>query len=147
MSNPRSVRFPDETLARLNAYAARHPGMTSSSAAALLVEEGLRMDAHPGVVFRDGPAGRRAGLAGGADVWEVVRSIRDARAAEPDLSPTEIMDLVHDNTGIPLTSIRVAVRYYADHPTEVDALVAAADTAQEQTERAVRVTQSLLDAS
>ena len=31
------------------------------------------MEHHPGVVFRSGPAGRRPGLAGGPDVWEVVR--------------------------------------------------------------------------
>lgn len=27
------------------------------------------MDEHPGIVFRSGPAGRRAGLAGGPDIW------------------------------------------------------------------------------
>ena len=36
------------------------------------IDEGLRMEAHPGIVFRNGPSGRRAGLAAGPDVWEVV---------------------------------------------------------------------------
>jgi hypothetical protein len=34
------------------------------------------MDDHPGIVFRDGPTGRRAGLAAGPDVWEVVSALR-----------------------------------------------------------------------
>jgi len=38
---------------------------------------------HPGVLFRTGPTGRRAGLAAGPDVWEVVRAVRSARGAEP----------------------------------------------------------------
>ena len=46
----------------------------------------MRMTEHPGVVFREGPTGRRAGLVGGADVWEVVRAVKSARAAEPDLA-------------------------------------------------------------
>ena len=33
------------------------------------IDEGLRMEAHPGIVFRNGPSGRRAGLAAGPDVW------------------------------------------------------------------------------
>jgi len=43
MSAPRSVRFELGTVARLSTFVARHPGLTSSSAAALLVEEGLRL--------------------------------------------------------------------------------------------------------
>lgn len=54
MSLPALERFEPRTLTRLTAYAARHPGLTGSSAAALLVEEGLRMDAHPGTLFREG---------------------------------------------------------------------------------------------
>lgn len=30
------------------------------------------MGEYPGIVFRSDPAGRRPGLVGGADVWEVV---------------------------------------------------------------------------
>ncbi len=35
------------------------------------------MAEHPGVVFRDGPTGRRAGLAAGPDVWEIIALPRD----------------------------------------------------------------------
>jgi hypothetical protein len=146
MSEPRSVRFEPSTVARLSAFTARRPGLTSSSAAALLVEEGLRMDAHPGVVFREGPSGRRAAIAGGPDVWEVVRAIRDTRTAEPRLRPGKVLDRVSANTGVSVTVLHVAVQYYAAFPDEIDAQVADADAAEADAEKALARTRKLLEA-
>ena len=81
------------------------------------------MEEHPGVIFRDGPMGRRATLVGGPDAWEVIRALRSARSAEPDLAEPELLDLVADNTGVALRLLRVAVDYWAAYPDEVDALV------------------------
>ena len=77
--SPTPVRFDADVANRLASFTAAHPGLSLSSAANLLVAEGLRMADHPGVVFRDGPTGRRAALAGGPDVWEVVRAVKSAR--------------------------------------------------------------------
>lgn len=44
-----------------------------SSAANRLADEALRMSEHPGIVFRPGPTGRRAGLVADPDVWKVIR--------------------------------------------------------------------------
>src|SRR5438309_587848 len=44
------------------------------------IDEGMRMDDHPGIVFRDGPAGRRAALAVGPDVWEVMSVVQNMHA-------------------------------------------------------------------
>lgn len=115
-----------------------------SGAAALLVEEGLRMDAHPGVVFREGPAGRRAGLAGGPDVWEVVRAIKLTRHAEPALSADEILLLVAENTGVSRKLLQLAVSYYAEFPEEVDDLVTEADRAEADAERMFKQRHDLL---
>ena len=123
MATPRSVRFDDSVVERLASYVSRHPGLTASSVAARLVDEGLRMDEHPGVMFRDGPMGRRATLVGGPDVWEVIRVLRSARSAEPALAEPDLLDLVADNTGVALRLLRVAVDYWAAYPDEVDALV------------------------
>ena len=123
MATPRSIRFDDSVVERLASYVSRHPGLTASSVAARLVDEGLRMDEHPGVMFRDGPMGRRATLVGGPDVWEVIRALRSARSAEPDLAEPELLDLVADNTGVAVRLLRVAVDYWAAYPDEVDALV------------------------
>jgi hypothetical protein len=123
MATPRSIRFDDSVLERLASYVRRHPGLTASSVAARLVDEGLRMEEHPGVMFRDGPMGRRASLVGGPDVWEVIRALRSARAAEPALDEPQLLDLVADNTGVALRLLRLAVGYWAAYPDEVDALV------------------------
>jgi hypothetical protein len=90
-------------------------GTTKSRLAERYVEEGLRGDEHPGIVFRGGPSGRRAALAAGPDVWEVVSAMQatgvkgeaafDAAAEALDVKPEQI---------------RVAVRYYADYPDEID---------------------------
>lgn len=73
------------------------------------------MEDHPGIVFRDGPAGRRAALAAGPDVWEVMSVVRNTRkrgeaaavqaAGWLNLSPAQV---------------RTAVRYYSEFPQEID---------------------------
>jgi uncharacterized protein (DUF433 family) len=111
---PFSMRLAQSTLAKLEAHARRR-GETKTRIGERLIEEGLRMEDHPGIVFRDGPAGRRAALAGGPDVWEVIETLQGtgekgeraiaATAEWGSLSPAQV---------------RVAVRYYADHRDEVD---------------------------
>jgi hypothetical protein len=113
---------------RLSAFVVANPGMSLSSAANRLVDEALRMNEHPGLVFRPGPTGRRAGLVGGPDVGEVVRAVKSARAAEPGLAEEELLALVAGNTGIPARLIRAGVRYWASHTVEIDAEIAAAAT-------------------
>jgi len=131
MSSPRSIRLETRTLERLTSYATRHAGVTGASAAARFVEEGLRMDSHPGIVFRDGPAGRRAVIAGGPDVWEVIRSITDAREAEPGHSPAELLELVSQNSGISAKHLRLALDYYGEFADEIDSQIAEAVSAED----------------
>jgi hypothetical protein len=138
------VRFSTEVAARLAAFSAAHPGLSLSAAANLLVDEGLRMVDHPGLVFRDGPTGRRAGLAGGPDVWEVVRTVKAVRAAEPEMSEDEVLGLVVENSGVPLRMIRTAVNYWASYPEEVDDWIARADQAESEAEAAWRRERDLL---
>src|SRR5262252_9719436 len=96
------VRFDEPVARRLTSFVAANPGMSLSSAANRLVDEALRMAEHPGIIFRPGPTGRRAALAGGPDVWEIIRAVRSARAEEPKLSPQDLIGIVHENTGIPM---------------------------------------------
>jgi hypothetical protein len=142
--NPTPVRFDMVVAARLAAFVSINHGLSLSAAANMLVDEGLRMMEHPGMIFRTGPTGRRAGLAAGPDVWEVVRAVRSARAAEPDLGERELLTMVSENTGVPVRLIRVATGYWASYPDEIDAEVAAADAAEENAERAWRREQELL---
>src|SRR5438105_13990861 len=71
-----SVRLEDGLAQRLR-LRARAAGETLSDRLRRYAEEGVRRDEHPLVTFRDGPTGRRAGLVGGPDVWEVVMWVDD----------------------------------------------------------------------
>jgi hypothetical protein len=73
---------------RLVRAARAAPGETRSQLALRLIDEGLRMDAHPGIVFRPGPAGRRPGLMAGPDVWEVARVLREQPPGEDGARPS-----------------------------------------------------------
>jgi hypothetical protein len=138
------VRFDTSVAERLSAFVTANPGMSLSSAANRLVDEALRISEHPGIVFRPGPTGRRAGLASGPDVWEVIRAIKSARTAEPGLAEDDLLALVADNTGVPVRLLRIAVRYWASYPEEIDAEITAADAAENLAEDAWRRERHLL---
>lgn len=144
MPSPTSIRLDDPVITRLASYVARHPGVTRSSAVARYVDEGLRMDEHPGVLFREGPAGRRASVVGGPDVWEVVRAVRTARAVEPELSDDELVDMLEDNTGVSSRMMRAALGYWAAYPDEVDAMIQHAERAESEGVAADERTRALL---
>jgi hypothetical protein len=95
------------------------------------VDEALRMSEHPGIVFWPGPTGRRAALATGPDVWEIIRAVKSAKTAEPGLADDGLLGLIADNTGTQLRLVRAAVRYWASYPDEIDAEIAAADAAEQ----------------
>ncbi len=143
MAGPSSIRFDPEVFRRLTAYVAAHPEVTLSSATNRLVDEALRSHEHPLIVFRDGPAGRRARLSGGPDVWQVVRAVRSAHS-EPGLTADEVVALVVETSGVPEVFVRAAVAYWADHGDEVDALVARADDEEAQARRRWEQEQGLL---
>src|ERR1700685_3264036 len=130
------VRFDTTVAERLASFVAANPGMSLSSAANRLVDEALRMGEHPRVLFPSGPPGRRAALAGGPDVWEVIRAIKSAHAAEPGLKSDDLVGLVSDNTGLALRLVDTAVRYWASYPGEVDAEIVAAAATEEAAEQA-----------
>jgi hypothetical protein len=130
------VRFDPPVADRLSSFVAANPGLSLSSATNRLVDEALRMTEHPGIIFRPGPTGRRAGLSGGPDIWEVIRAIKSARAAEAGLHDDDLLSLVSGNTGVSPRLLSTAVRYWAAYPEEIDAEIAVADTAEEAAEQA-----------
>ena len=73
------------------------------------------MAAHPGIVFRSGPAGRRPGLAGGPDVWEVVLLAKGLPSAE------DRIEQAAELTGLTPVQVRAALGYYAEFTDEIDA--------------------------
>lgn len=74
---------------------------------------------HPGIVFRDGPAGRRAGLQAGPDVWELVQLVQ-----EVDQRGDRAIEQAAEASGLAADRVRLAVRYYAALSAEVDKMIA-----------------------
>lgn len=139
MSAPLSIRFDPELLERLRRRARSLPGATPSGLAQRLVDEGLRMADHPGVVFRDGPSGRRAALALGPDVWEVATAARqiDERGPKAIQAVAELLNL-------PADRVDVALRYYTAYPQEIDTEIASAEQASRVAEEEWQARQRLL---
>lgn len=73
------------------------------------------MDDHPGIVFRDGPTGRRAGLAAGPDVWEVVGALRSTGGEAGDA-----IQATANWLGLSVRQVQDAIGYYSEYPAEID---------------------------
>ncbi len=102
------------TLARLEADARRR-GEPKARIAERLIDEGLRMAEHPGIVFRDGPAGRRAALAAGPDVWEVIETLKGT-----GLTGEAAVDATARWGSLTRAEVSIAIRYYGDFRDETD---------------------------
>jgi hypothetical protein len=113
-----SARWNIDVLDRLR-HQSELAGTNKSRLAERYVDEGTRMDEHPGVIFREGPTGRRAALPGGPDVWEVVMALKSGKArGEQAIAATA------KSLGLADLQVRAAVRYYAVFTDEIDRRIA-----------------------
>jgi hypothetical protein len=117
-----SARLDTGLVVRLKHLSARE-GVTASQLAERFIEEGVRSAELPGIVFRPGPTGRRAGLHGGPDVWEVVRDVRHARVR----GVRDPVDAVVRATDLSEDQVRLALAYHGRYPADVDERIAAAE--------------------
>ena len=111
-----SVRLDDRLAERLR-LRARAAGETLSDRLRRYAEEGARRDEHPMVTFRDGPPGRRAGLIGGPDVWEVAMWIDELSAGDDPAG-----ELAADGV-VSRARIDAALAYRAAYPDEIQARI------------------------
>lgn len=125
-----SLRVESDTLERLEAQS-RQTGQSRSGLAKVLLDEGLRMAAYPGIVFRSGPAGRRPGLAGGPDLWEIVRVFQGL-----DVKGDQALHQLAELTALGLEQVRIALQYYAEYRDEVDEWIRRVDAEASQAEAA-----------
>lgn len=109
-----TLRMPADALERLERESER-TGQSRSELARTLIEEGLRMQRHPGIIFRDGAAGRRPGLAAGLDVWELVSAFREFDGTED-----ERVNQVAEHLWLTPYQVRDGLRYYAEFKDEID---------------------------
>ena len=133
-----SIRIESGTLRALRERSAQR-GEPIVRLARQYIDEGMRLARHPGIIFRDGPAGRRAVVVGGPDVWEVIAAARSAPERGEDL-----VEALAERIGVPSEKIRIAIRYYAEYPDEVDQLITTVEEEAEQLERTLERERHLL---
>ena len=135
-----SIRFSDDPLHERLRETARRQNIGVSTLAERLIDEGLRSEAHPLVVFRPGPVGRRAVLVGGPEIADVIGAIvggdvpkskRRARAAEV--------------LGITEAQVDAALAYYAEFTAEIDAALVERARLADAAEASWRRQQALLE--
>ena len=123
-----------DAVARLRQRARAMTGASAAGLAQRLIDEGLRMADHPGVIFKDGPSGRRAALAYGPDVWEVIKFLREIDERGP-----AAIDAAAEVFAVDTSRVSTAISYYGDYVDEIDAEIADADEASARAEAAWRV--------
>ena len=133
-----TFRLGEDAFKRLEA-ARRQTNQSRSELAKTLLDEGLRMGAHPGIVFRSGPAGRRPALGGGPDVWEVVRAFK-----ADDQASGNTVERIAGLTDLTPAHMETALRYYAEYQSEIDAWIERVDHVAEEAEDRWRREQQLL---
>ena len=112
MARARGLRIPDELERDLEAEA-KKSGKSWSAITKELLEEALRMRRAPGIVFGNGPSGKRAVVAGtGLDVWEVIATWKDCSE--------EMGKLRREYEWLSETQLRAALAYYRLYQAEID---------------------------
>lgn len=106
-----SFRFGRRTVERLR-QRSHETGASQAALAERYIEEGMRMEEHHGIYFRDGGSGRRAALLGTRlDVAQVIETLH-----QNDNSIEETADYLD----VSPAQVEVALRYYAAFGAEVD---------------------------
>lgn len=117
---------------------------TPSALAARFVDERLRMEEHPGIVFRQGPTGVRAAVEGGPDVWEIIREIKALVGAREMSGEGDAAGRIAQRFGLTARQVDVAIGYWSEWRDEVDAWIDSADEAEEQAYERWKRTRELL---
>ena len=131
MSRTISFRIAAELGDRVARHTARWGLATDSDVYRQVIEEWARLQEHPGIRFVDGPAGRRAALVGGPDVWE---AIAIAKAFEFDRDR-----ITESYTWLAGERLAAAVRYYEAFRDEIEAALERNDRAAADLEREIQL--------
>src|SRR5262245_55666836 len=133
-----SIRLDDELRTELS-MAAASEGTTMTDLIERFVREGLATSNHPGIVFKPGPSGRRAALAGGPDVWEIVAAFRDVPGSEAKRVRTIAREF-----GLDERQITIALDYASSRRDEIEARISANERALQEAERVAAERERLL---
>lgn len=128
-----------ETARKCLASHAAQAGTTATALLDQLIIEGVEQRDYPGIVFRGPGHDRRAALAGGPDVWEVVGRLQDLDGTEE-----ERISLLAQESDLHPRLIRVALNYAAANPDDVLARIARNRAAAERSRAASQQREALL---
>lgn len=138
MAASTSFRISDTAKTRLASRATRE-GTTATALLDQLIIEGIDQLDYPGIIFRGPAHDRRAGLAGGPDVWEIV-----ARLQELEGSEEQRIGLLAAESDLHPRLIRIALDYAAEHVDEVRERISRNREMAERSRRTARQRESLL---
>ncbi|MGO8959056.1 MAG: hypothetical protein ACLQFR_17060 [Streptosporangiaceae bacterium] len=138
MPRSTSFRISDAAKSRLASRAA-HDGVTATALLDQLIVEGIDQLDYPGVIFRGPVHDRRAALAAGPDVWEIV-----ARLQELDGPEERRIAVLSEESELHPRLIRVALDYAADHADDVRDRINRNRATAERSRKAARQRQVLL---
>jgi uncharacterized protein (DUF433 family) len=121
----------DNELREKLAVAAARKSMTFSALVERVLQEGLIAQDHPGIIFNDGPSGRRAAVVGtGADVWEIISTWRYLGGTE-----AERRAALESDYGLKKWQINAALDYFTAFPKEVEDRIDGNQRAMEEFDR------------
>ena len=120
-----TMRAARRTIRALEEEARRYR-LAPRTLAEQILEEGIRMRRHPGIVYVDGTVGRDAVLAArpGLTIWEIVMLSRGMSRSSAARS-----------LSIDVGSLERALAFYRDYPEEIDAAIRENEEAFERAKR------------
>jgi hypothetical protein len=113
MAASTSFRISEMARTRLASRAARE-GTTATALLDRLIVEGIDQMDYSGIVFRGPAHDRRAALAAGPDVWEVIARLQELPGREEHR-----ISLLAEETDLHPRLIRIALDYAAEHADEI----------------------------
>jgi hypothetical protein len=138
MAASTSFRISESARRRLATRAAQD-GISATALVERLIIEGVEQLDFPGVVFRGPAHDRRAALAAGPDVWEVI-----ARLRELEGSTEERIATLSEESELHPRLLRLAVDYAAEHPDEIRRRMDRNDEMVERSRAAAQQREALL---
>lgn len=138
MAASTSFRISDMARTRLASRAARE-GITATALLDQLIIEGIDQLDYQGIIFRGPAHDRRAALAAGPDVWEVIARLQELAGSEE-----QRISILAAESDLHPRLIRVALDYAAEHLEEIRERIDRNRAMTERSRRMARQREALL---
>jgi hypothetical protein len=138
MARSTSFRISDAARSRLSSRAA-HEGVTATALLDQFIVEGIDQLDYPGVIFRGPAHDRRAALAAGPDVWEIIARLQELAGTEE-----QRITLLSEESDVHPRLIRIALDYAAEHADEISERIGRNRAMAERSHETAQQRQALL---